>query len=121
MGGSSYMEKEGLIRSMDLLHGSGVTLDCIITSRHPQIQTFLRELKITHYYDKWHVAKVHSHSDPVYPKYGNPPKASKDHSKWFQPALNRLDKVLINKRYLTDVEKLIISRHQLWSHSSVIQ
>ncbi|XP_028456556.1 uncharacterized protein LOC114570424 isoform X2 [Perca flavescens] len=57
VGGSSYMEKEGLIRNLDLLHGSGVKLDCIITDRHPQIQKFLRERKITHYYDVWHVAK----------------------------------------------------------------
>ena len=57
VGGSSYMEKEGLIRSLDLLHRSGVKLDCVITDRHPQIQKFLRERKITHYYDVWHVAK----------------------------------------------------------------
>lgn len=57
VGGSSYMEKEGLIRSLDLLLGSGVKLDCIITGRHPQIKKFLRDRKITHYYDVWHVAK----------------------------------------------------------------
>ncbi|XP_035849305.1 cyclic AMP-responsive element-binding protein 3-like protein 2 [Sander lucioperca] len=57
VGGSSYMEKEGLIRTLDLLHGSGVKLDCIITDHHPQIQKFLRERKITHSYDVWHVAK----------------------------------------------------------------
>ncbi|KAA8577905.1 hypothetical protein FQN60_016827, partial [Etheostoma spectabile] len=100
------MEKEGLIRSLDILHGSGVKLDCIITDRHPQIQKFLRERKIPQYYDVWHVAKVHSHSDPAFPKCVHPPKATKDHSKWFQPALNRLERVLTNKRYLTDVEKL---------------
>ncbi|KAG5261116.1 hypothetical protein AALO_G00300210 [Alosa alosa] len=161
VGGSSYMEKEGLIRSLDLLHRSGVKLDCVITDRHPQIQKFLRERKITHYYDVWHVAKglskkleqigkdkdcglvkkwhksianhlywcatssisgtekvakwksvlnhmqgVHNHSDPAFPKCVHPPK---DRSKWLQPgssALNRLDKVLTNKRFLTDVEKL---------------
>ncbi|XP_034722579.1 uncharacterized protein LOC117941677 isoform X1 [Etheostoma cragini] len=164
VGGSSNMEKEGLMRSLDLLHGSGVKLDCIITDRHPQIRKFLRERKISHYYDVWHVAKglskklqqlgkdkdcalvkkwhksivnhlywcatssvsgpekvakwksllnhiqdVHIHSDPAFPKCVHPPKASKDHSKWFQPgtsALNRLERVLTNKRYLTDVEKL---------------
>ncbi|XP_046885937.1 uncharacterized protein LOC124474096 isoform X2 [Hypomesus transpacificus] len=57
VGGSSNMEKEGLIRALDLLHGSGVKLDCIITDRHPQIQKFPRDRKITHYYDVWHVAK----------------------------------------------------------------
>ncbi|KAA8594390.1 hypothetical protein FQN60_005224, partial [Etheostoma spectabile] len=56
-GGSSYMEKEGFMRSLDLLHRSGVKLDCIITDRQPQIQKFLRERKITHFYDVWHVAK----------------------------------------------------------------
>ncbi|KAL1004808.1 hypothetical protein UPYG_G00050880 [Umbra pygmaea] len=164
VGGRSYMEKEGLLRALDLLHQSGVKLDCIITDRHPQIQKLLSERKITHYYDAWHVAKglskkleqlgkdkdcalvkrwhksivnhlywcatssvsgtekvakwksvlnhiqdVHSHSDPAFPKCVHQPKASKDRSKWFQPgssALNRLDKVLTNKRYLTDVEKL---------------
>ncbi|KAL0970144.1 hypothetical protein UPYG_G00237750 [Umbra pygmaea] len=57
VGGSLYMEKEGLLRTLDLLHQSGEKLDCIITDRHPQIQKLLRELKITHYYDAWHVAK----------------------------------------------------------------
>ncbi|XP_046906494.1 uncharacterized protein LOC124488067 isoform X2 [Hypomesus transpacificus] len=110
VGGSSYMEKEGLIRALDLLHGSGVKLDCIITDRHPPIPKFLRDRKITHYYDVWHVAKdVHSHSDPAFPKCGHQPNASKDPSKWFRPgstALNSIEKVLTNKRCLTDVEKL---------------
>ncbi|XP_078101780.1 uncharacterized protein LOC144514843, partial [Sander vitreus] len=57
VGGSPYMEKEGLIRTMDLLNGSGVKLDCIVTDRHPQIKKFLRERKITLPYDVWHVAK----------------------------------------------------------------
>ncbi|XP_078123328.1 uncharacterized protein LOC144528549 [Sander vitreus] len=57
VGGSPYMEKEGLIRTLDLLHGRGVKLDCIVTDRQPRIQKFLRERKITHYYDVWHVAK----------------------------------------------------------------
>ncbi|KAF1382169.1 hypothetical protein PFLUV_G00161660 [Perca fluviatilis] len=58
VGGSSYMEEEGLIRTLDLLHGSGVKLDCILTDRHPQIPKSLREPKITHPYDVWHVAKA---------------------------------------------------------------
>lgn len=57
VGGSYHMEKEGLTRSLDLLDRSGVKLDCIITDRHPQVQKFLRERKITHYYDVWHMAK----------------------------------------------------------------
>ncbi|XP_031162793.2 uncharacterized protein LOC116055133 isoform X1 [Sander lucioperca] len=43
VGGSYYMEKEGLKRSLALLEASGVTLDCIVTDRHLQIQKYLRE------------------------------------------------------------------------------
>ncbi|KAM9341225.1 uncharacterized protein ABDE67_014898 [Symphorus nematophorus] len=57
VGGSYHMEKEGLKRSLALLDARGVTLDCIITDRHPQIQKFLREANITHYYDVWHLEK----------------------------------------------------------------
>ncbi|KAF1380251.1 hypothetical protein PFLUV_G00184890 [Perca fluviatilis] len=133
VGGSSYMEKEGLIRSLDLLHGSGVKLDCIITDPHPQIQKFLRERKITHYYDVWHVAKglskkleqlgkdkekiAQKHSKPpvlvchklrlrnreAFPKCLHPLTASKDHSKCFQPGTSALNRI---DRYLTDVGKL---------------
>ncbi|KAF1382164.1 hypothetical protein PFLUV_G00161610 [Perca fluviatilis] len=56
--GGSYMEKEGLIRTLDFLHGSGVKLDCILTDRHPQFPKSLREPKITNPYDVWHVAKA---------------------------------------------------------------
>lgn len=51
------MEKEGLRRSLDRLEESGVKLDCIVTDRHPQIQKFLKDRKIFHYYDVWHMAK----------------------------------------------------------------
>lgn len=51
------MEKEGLTRSLALLESRGINLDCIVTDRHPQVQKFLRERKITHYYDVWHMAK----------------------------------------------------------------
>ncbi|XP_056432858.1 uncharacterized protein LOC130371195 isoform X4 [Gadus chalcogrammus] len=57
VGGSTHMEKEGLKRSLALLESRGVHLDCIVTDRHPQVQTFLRERNITHYYDVWHFAK----------------------------------------------------------------
>ncbi|XP_026128189.1 uncharacterized protein LOC113108962 isoform X2 [Carassius auratus] len=57
VGGSCHMEKEGLTRSLALLESRGVNLDCIVTDRHPQVQKFLRERKITHYYDVWHIAK----------------------------------------------------------------
>ncbi|XP_026081932.1 uncharacterized protein LOC113058347 isoform X3 [Carassius auratus] len=57
VGGSCHMEKEGLKRSLALLESRGVNLDCIVTDRHPQVQKFLRERNITHYYDVWHMAK----------------------------------------------------------------
>lgn len=57
VGGSYHMEKEGLTRSLALLESRDVKLDCIITDRHPQIQKFLRERIITHYYNVWHMAK----------------------------------------------------------------
>ncbi|XP_067312600.1 uncharacterized protein [Pseudorasbora parva] len=57
VGGSNNMEKEGLRRSLDLLRAHGVTLDSIVTDRHPQIQKYLREANITQYYDVWHIVK----------------------------------------------------------------
>ncbi|KAK9958119.1 hypothetical protein ABG768_012293 [Culter alburnus] len=51
------MEKEGLKRSLDLLRAHSVTFDSIVTDRHPQVQKFLREANITHYYDVWHIEK----------------------------------------------------------------
>ncbi|XP_067298749.1 uncharacterized protein [Pseudorasbora parva] len=164
VGGSYHMEKEGLRRSLDLLEESRIKLDCIVTDRHSQIQTFLKDRNINHYYDVWHMVKglskkldkisrekgcslikkwhksitnhlywsatssdsgpekvakwtsimnhiqdIHTHSDPEFPRCQHEPKVSKDRSKWFHPgskALHRLHKVLINKRVLTDVEKL---------------
>lgn len=38
VGGSSRMEKEGLLHSMDFLQTIGLSVDMIITDRHPQIQ-----------------------------------------------------------------------------------
>ncbi|XP_063046055.1 uncharacterized protein LOC134440057 [Engraulis encrasicolus] len=57
VGGSSYMEKEGLIRSLNFLEACGIDIDCIITDRHPQVQKYLRESNVNHYYDVWHFAK----------------------------------------------------------------
>lgn len=53
------MEKEGLKRSLQFLEESGLTVGCLVTDRHPQIQKFVREEKpaVIHYYDVWHVAK----------------------------------------------------------------
>ncbi|XP_057187965.1 uncharacterized protein LOC130553181 isoform X1 [Triplophysa rosa] len=57
VGGSNNMEKEGLKRSLELLRTRSVTCDSIVTDRHPQVQTFLQEANITHYYDVWHIEK----------------------------------------------------------------
>ncbi|XP_057201463.1 uncharacterized protein LOC130561273 isoform X2 [Triplophysa rosa] len=57
VGGSYHMEKEGLKRSLELLEARGVTLDCIVTDRHPQIQKFLTEKNVTQFYDVWHIEK----------------------------------------------------------------
>lgn len=57
------MEKEGLIRGLQLLDSKGMTVDYIVTDRHPQIQKFLREKKITHYFDVWHLEKGMSCAD----------------------------------------------------------
>nr|XP_055059811.1 uncharacterized protein LOC129443335 [Misgurnus anguillicaudatus] len=57
VGGSYHMEMEGLKRSLALLKERKVTLDCIVTDRHLQIQKFLREAGINQYYDVWHVEK----------------------------------------------------------------
>ncbi|XP_056443945.1 uncharacterized protein LOC130380682 [Gadus chalcogrammus] len=57
VGGSSHMEKEGLKRSLALLDARGVTIDSIVTDRHPQIQKFLRDNNITQFYDVWHMEK----------------------------------------------------------------
>lgn len=51
------MEKEGLKRGLDFLDAHGVTLDCIVTDRHPQIQKFLRERNVNQFYDVWHIEK----------------------------------------------------------------
>ena len=57
--GSTKMEKEGLIRSLEFLENAGIQPVSIITDRHPQIQKYLREEKshIQHYYDVWHISK----------------------------------------------------------------
>ncbi|XP_067268180.1 uncharacterized protein [Chanodichthys erythropterus] len=56
-----------------------------------------------------HIQDIHTHPDPVFPRCPHEQRVSKDRSKWFQPgstALNRLHKVLMNKRVLSDVKKL---------------
>lgn len=57
VGGGFHMEKEGLKRSLELMEARGVTLDCIVTDRHPQVQKFLTEKNVTQFYDVWHIEK----------------------------------------------------------------
>ncbi|XP_063055957.1 uncharacterized protein LOC134449779 [Engraulis encrasicolus] len=169
VGGSHNMEKEGLIRGLQLLDSKGMTVDYIVTDRHPQIQKFLREKKITHYFDVWHlekglskkVSKVakekdceviqkwqrgisnhvywcatsstsgsekvakwtslfnhmqdqHVHENPEFPKCLHAERKSNAKKKWLKPgskALLKMEKVLVNKRVLGDVERLS-SRYQ---------
>ncbi|KAJ8369579.1 hypothetical protein SKAU_G00096070 [Synaphobranchus kaupii] len=53
-----------------------------------------------------HVQNVHVHENQLFPKCLHPPSTAK--SKWLKPAkaTYRLEKVLVNKRVLTDVKKL---------------
>lgn len=51
------MEKEGLKRCLDLLECNSLAVDYIVTDHHPQIQKYLRERKITQFYDVWHFEK----------------------------------------------------------------
>ncbi|KAK7912503.1 hypothetical protein WMY93_012714 [Mugilogobius chulae] len=132
VGGSAYMEKEGLKRSLTLLESKSVQIDYIVTDRHTQVQKFLRDRGTTQYYDVWHLVKaassktgpekvakwtslvnhvqdVHTHEDPLFPKCEHAVKVSRDPHKWFKPgtmALYKLEKMLLNKRILRDVAKL---------------
>ncbi len=49
------MEKEGLKRNLDFLDARGVTVECITTDRHLQIQKFLRERNVL----KCNLAVIH--------------------------------------------------------------
>ncbi|XP_049417437.1 uncharacterized protein LOC125879540 [Epinephelus fuscoguttatus] len=162
VGSSFHMEKEGLKRSLTLLDARGVTLDCIVTDCHPQIQKFLRKSKFTHdvslmekrilkklekisklkgceKLQKWmrsiknhmhwtaassatgpervakwtsiinHIQDIHTHEDPHFPQRQHPLHQTRDKRKWLSagtPALNKLKKLLMNKRTLKDVAKL---------------
>ncbi|KAK7884695.1 hypothetical protein WMY93_027818 [Mugilogobius chulae] len=164
VGGSYHMEKEGLRRCLDLVQASSLEVDYLVTDRHTQVKAYLRERKITQYYDVWHLEKglskkleklskvkecelikkwlpaiknhiywvacsstsgqektakwkslinhiqnVHTHPDPEFPRCAHPDRVSRDPSKWFQPgtvALYKVEKLLVNKRVLGDVEKL---------------
>ncbi|XP_072306189.1 uncharacterized protein [Eucyclogobius newberryi] len=164
VGGSFYMEKDGLHRCLDLLQTNNIEVDYIVTDRHTQVKTYLRGRSVTQYYDVWHLEKgiskklekmskekecqlikkwlptiinhiywvatssksgpeklakwtslinhiqdVHTHDDPEFPQCAHPVKVSLDPSKWFQPgtvALYKVEKLLVNKRLLGDVQKL---------------
>lgn len=53
------MEKEGLIRCVKFFEECGLSIDSLITDRHPAVQKWVREnlTDTNHYYDVWHVAK----------------------------------------------------------------
>nr|XP_033933776.1 uncharacterized protein LOC117441864 [Pseudochaenichthys georgianus] len=129
VGGSYHMELEGLKRSLELLKERGVTLDCIVTDRHLQIQKFLRESSITQFFDVWHIEKatsttgpervakwtsilnhvqdIHSHDDPLFPKCLQPLRIAQ--YQWMAagtPAFHKLETILSNKRILKAVAKL---------------
>ncbi|XP_031165171.1 uncharacterized protein LOC116056894 isoform X2 [Sander lucioperca] len=56
-----------------------------------------------------HIQNVHLHENPLFPKCQHPDRVSRDPSKWFKPgsvALYKVEKILVNKRVVKDVEKL---------------
>ncbi|XP_022066518.2 uncharacterized protein LOC110962796 isoform X2 [Acanthochromis polyacanthus] len=56
-----------------------------------------------------HLQNVHKHEDPLFPRCTHPDRVSRDPNKWFQPgslALNKVEKLLLDKQILHDVEKL---------------
>lgn len=59
VGASPRMEREGLLRSLQILESAGLRVGAIVTDRHPSIQKYLREQRpeIQHYFDTWHVSK----------------------------------------------------------------
>lgn len=92
------MEKEGLKRSLALLKERRVTIDCIVTDRHPQIQKFLRETGINQYYDVWEkgtfcIIVLQFNNKLFLSDLGT-------------PAFYELEKVLSSKRVLKDIAKL---------------
>ncbi|KAI7803826.1 hypothetical protein IRJ41_012114 [Triplophysa rosa] len=56
-----------------------------------------------------HIQNVHTHENPVFPTCAHAGKVSRDHKKWFQPGsmpLQKVEKIMNNKRVLKDVERL---------------
>ena len=60
---SSWMELEGLKRTVTTLKDAGLSIRTLITDRHKQIGSYVKkELPDTkHYHDIWHVAKGSKH------------------------------------------------------------
>ncbi|KAK7918718.1 hypothetical protein WMY93_010002 [Mugilogobius chulae] len=125
VGGSFYMEKEGLKRGLDLLEANSIEVDYIVTDRHTQVKTFLRGKNITQYYDVWHLEKglskklekLSKEKECQLIKKWLP--ALKNHIYWVASsskqdqrklqstvALYKVEKLLVNKRVLGDVKKL---------------
>ncbi len=63
------MEKEGLVRSVNLLKKKGFKVGTFVSDRHKQIAKWVREnmAATNHHYDIWHMAKCKftSHLIPV--------------------------------------------------------
>ncbi|XP_077486470.1 uncharacterized protein LOC144097699 [Amblyomma americanum] len=59
VGGSCYMELEGLKRGLQFLENQGITVKALVTDRHIQIKAHMRRERpgIQHKFDVWHVAK----------------------------------------------------------------
>jgi len=59
VGGSAHMEEAALMHSLSFWQQSGLSVDAIVTDRHPAIQKYLRDAvpSVHHYYAVWHVAK----------------------------------------------------------------
>ena len=69
VGGSYYMELEGLTRSMNYLLGENLSIGTLITDRHRAIGKWIRTALPTteHVYDVWHIAKgMYTHMHNVY-------------------------------------------------------
>ncbi|XP_058493987.1 uncharacterized protein LOC131465383 [Solea solea] len=60
VGSSVHMEKEGLIRSLELLERSGVNVTSLVTDRRTWVEQLIQEQKpdIDHFYDVWRLCKA---------------------------------------------------------------
>ena len=54
---SACMEKEGLMRCLQKLEENNLHVQRLTTDRHPQIQCYMKQTKIQHQFDLWHVSK----------------------------------------------------------------